>query len=70
MIEVIVKRLGKLDFETRLDVVPRAGEHIFVGDGRFEVVQVHHNFDNRPLIRIICGGDINANSTKEGQTDA
>ena len=64
MLEVIIKRIGAPDFETRLDVVPRKGEHIFVWEGRFEVCQVQHNFDEHPLIRIVCGGDINTHKSE------
>lgn len=66
MAEMVVECIGHPEFQVRLDAIPRRGDHVFVGGGRFEVCQVQHRLDERPVVRIICGGNITNQETPDG----
>jgi len=56
-----VKPIGYKTIELNRPVVPRVGDHIFMEESRFEVVQVQHHYEiGRTRIDVICGGDLNA----------
>ena len=59
MISVVVEFIGCPEFVTQLEALPRRGDHVFVSGGRYEVTQVQHRLDERPIVRVICGGNIN-----------
>jgi hypothetical protein len=60
MIEVIISFIGRDELKTRMQSLPREGEHIIIEESRYVVTQVQHHLRTRDhSAHIICGGDIN-----------
>lgn len=62
---MVIRCIGRSEFQIEMDDVPRKGDHVFVGGGRYEVCQVQYRLDSRPIIHVICGGNIEQGESQD-----